>query len=37
MTTHQAIELNPDDANAYYNRGLAYASQADWEQAIDEL
>ena len=32
---NQAIELNPQDANAYYNRGLASASasKGDFQRA----
>ena len=30
----RAIELNPDDPNAYNNRGLAYSKSGDLKQAI---
>jgi tetratricopeptide (TPR) repeat protein len=30
------IELNPNDAHAYYNRGNAYSSKADYDRAIDD-
>jgi len=31
----KAIELNPNDAVAYYNRGLAYAKLNEHERAIE--
>ena len=30
----EAIELNPNHANAYYNRGVAYGQRDDYERAI---
>ena len=33
----EAIKLNPNDANAYYNRGLAYKKKGDKEQAIADF
>jgi tetratricopeptide (TPR) repeat protein len=31
------IELNPDYANAYYNRGMAYKNLQDYQSAIADL
>ncbi|NJP19470.1 MAG: tetratricopeptide repeat protein, partial [Hydrococcus sp. CRU_1_1] len=31
---NQALKLNPNDATAYYNRGLLYANQQKWELAL---
>ena len=33
----RAIELNPQDAIAYNNRGIAYADQGDYENAIENF
>ncbi len=33
MDYDQAIALKPDDATAYYNRGIAYRLQGEWAQA----
>ncbi|MDR1346049.1 MAG: tetratricopeptide repeat protein [Bacteroidales bacterium] len=33
---NKAIELNPDDANAYNNRGNAYALKCDYDKAIED-
>ena len=30
----KAIELNPNDAGAYYNRGVAYYKQGKYQQAL---
>jgi len=32
----EAIRLRPDYADAYYNRGLLYAAQNNYQQAIDD-
>jgi len=29
-----SIELNPECAHAYHNRGIAYGEKGDYEQAI---
>jgi tetratricopeptide (TPR) repeat protein len=34
---NQAIRLNPQDANAYYNRGLTYQAQRNIEKAISDF
>ena len=33
----RALELNPQDAMAYFNRGFAYGRKADWDRAIADL
>ncbi len=32
----RAQAINPSYAEAYYNLGVAYAKQAQWDKAIDE-
>ena len=32
----KAIELNPDDDDAYYNRGWAYGKLEQYDKAIDD-
>jgi tetratricopeptide (TPR) repeat protein len=32
----KAIEINPQDANAYFNRGNAYEEKSDHDRAIAE-
>ena len=32
----QAINLNPNDADAYYNRGVAYSNQKEYDQSIKD-
>ncbi len=34
---NQAIKLNPDDADAFYNRGLAYAHKRQCDRAIEDF
>ena len=33
----QAIQLNPNDADAYNNRGVAYSGKGDFDRAIDDF
>ena len=33
---NEAIEMNPGDANAYDNRGLAYYYKGQYDQAISD-
>ena len=33
----EAIRLNPNYADAYYNRGLAYGAKGDQDRAIQDL
>ena len=33
----KAIELNPDYADAYFNRGVAHAASGNYEQAIQDI
>ncbi|MHC5820077.1 MAG: tetratricopeptide repeat protein, partial [Nostoc sp.] len=32
----QALNINPKDANAYYNRGLAYQGKKDYDRATSD-
>ena len=32
----KAIELKPDDADAYYNRGVAYARKSEYDRALED-
>ena len=34
MPFSDAIELNPNDAEAYNNRGVAYSNKGDYDRAI---
>jgi len=34
---HQALRINPKDANAYHNRGTAYFNKGDFEGAISDF
>ena len=34
---NKVIELNPQDATVYYNRGLAYDKQGNIDQAIADF
>ena len=36
QTITQAIEINPNDANAYYNRGNAKSNLKDYYGAISD-
>jgi len=33
----EAIRLNPNDENAFHNRGLAYSNKGDYDRAIQDL
>jgi tetratricopeptide (TPR) repeat protein len=33
----KALEIDPEDADAYYNRGLTYNVMGEWDQAISDF
>lgn len=37
MDNTKAIELDPKDADAYYNRGFAYKAKGDSAQAVRDF
>jgi len=34
---NKALEINPKDAGAYYNRGCAYAKIHEYDKALDDI
>lgn len=36
IDNNHLISLNPNDASAYYNRGLSYAEQGDYQNALSD-